>query len=418
VKKDKSKKATKEEIVYDLQEVAKKYREEFGENELVTRNYYRQNGRYKDKEIERLFGNFENLKKETFNTEINTISLKKKIHVLENTIQLLEKENKNLIKSSINEDIILDIIKDKISYVNFPNKICNAFPKSKNTIEAVLLVSDIHCGEVINPEEIGFINAYNIEIMKKRLERIFYYFAYYCSKFEITKAHILFLGDLFSGNHQDELIRTNEVHEVDALFLLQELITQQLLKIESKFQSIECEFVVGNHSRIPIGKLQYKSAAKLNYEYILSKQLQQIFEIRPQQQKIKINTCNSLFKVKEIAGRKFLMTHGHTLSKGSNSFASIPYYGLSMSAAKLYGALLQSEVEEDTTSLFQDILMAHLHTSARVKITSGNLYINGAIIGTSDFSLYKMNAISKPEQTMLFVDEGYVINEIILRGED
>lgn len=417
MKKEKSKKVvSKQEIIKDLQEVAKKYQEEFGEDQIVTRNYYRDNGNYSDKQIEKLFGNFENLKKETFSEEIDILNLKKKIHVLENTIQSLEKENKNLIKSSINEDIVLDIIKDKTLYINFPNKICNNFPKTKNTVEAILLISDLHCGELINPEEIGFINAYNIEIMKKRLERIFYYFAYYCSKFEITKAHILFLGDLFSGNHQDELIRTNEIHEVDALFLLQDLLAQQLLKIESNFNSIECEFVVGNHSRIPIGKPQYKSAAKLNYEYILSKQLQQIFEVR--QKKIKINTCNALFKVKEIAGRRFLMTHGHTLSKGSNSFASIPYYGLSMSAAKLYGAILQSEVEEDTTSLFQDILMAHLHTSARVKITSGSLYINGAVIGTSDFSLYKMNAISKPEQTMLFVDNGHVINEIILRGEE
>ena len=254
--------------------------------------------------------------------------------------------------------------------------------------------------------------------MKKRVDRIFHYFMYYCSKFEITKAHIILLGDLFSGNHQDELIRTNALHEVDVLFLLQEMFVQKLLEIEHLFKSIEVECVVGNHSRIPIGKPQFKSAAKLNYEYILCRQLQQIFELKQQKnKKIVVNTCNSLFKVKEIAGRKFLFTHGHTLSKGSNSFASIPYYGLATSSAKLYGAILQSEIEEDVTSLFQDIIMGHLHTSARVKITSGNLYINGAIIGTNDFSLYKMNAISKPEQTMLLVDKGHVINEIILRGE-
>jgi hypothetical protein len=47
----------------------------------------------------------------------------------------------------------------------------------------------------------------------------------------------------------------------------------------------------------------------------------------------------------------------------------------------------------------------------------GNIFINGSVIGTGQFALYKMRVVGQAEQTMLVVEDGNVNAEIILRGE-
>jgi len=314
----------------------------------------------------------------------------------------------------MNEEYLLELYKETKLNLPVSKKFDFTKVKDEDSKEAILILSDFHLGEVIKANEFYELNSFDSVVMKKRIDRVINYFIFYCKKFNITKAHFLFLGDLFSGSHHDELIRSNELNEVDALFLLQEYIAQKLLEVESCFSSIQCEFLVGNHSRIPMGKPQYKQAGILNYEYILAKQLQLQFDLiqkQSKQKKIVINVSDGLFKVVTIAERKFFITHGHIMGNGSNSFAGIPYYSLSAQSAKLFGALYDKED-------FQDVLIGHLHTSARVKIPSGNLYINGSIIGGNEYALYKMRAMSEAEQTMLIVNKGRVINEITLRGDN
>lgn len=416
---------TKEEHYEQLKKIAEKFAKENDRSPLeITSMYYRLNaGSEFSRSWEYIWTKFEDFRIEVFGDKLKSkdFALEKKIAVLEDENKKLKNDNTELLKLAVSTESIMDLYKSQ-KLPDFSNiKLTIPTKKSSNNKqEAVLVLSDFHCGEVIKPEEVNNINQYNVEIMKKRIDKIFYYALYYCKKFEIDKIHLLFLGDLMSGSIHPELVRTNELNDVEALFLLQSLITEKILSIESQFKKISCEFLVGNHTRISDGnngtKLQWKSSSVVNWEYVLGKQIQLYFDLvqkNNKEKKIDINISNSLFKVKDIAGRKFLITHGHMLSGGSNSFAGIPYYGLSMSSAKLFGALYTiDDIEQE----FQDIIIGHLHTSARVKITTGSLYINGSLIGTGEYGLYKMKAVSEPEQLLLIVQDGKVNNEIILRG--
>ena len=44
--------------------------------------------------------------------------------------------------------------------------------------------------------------------------------------------------------------------------------------------------------------------------------------------------------------------------------------------------------------------------------------MNGSLIGTNEFSLYKIRSVAKIEQTMLIVEDGEVVTDLVLRGED
>jgi predicted phosphodiesterase len=419
---------TKEELKKELLRVSDLYCKNSGQAESkISRDFYHKNCDKKyGKEYLSIYGDFKSFRSDVFpSSNIDTLKNftdEKQIMILEEENKKLKDERKQLLKKEITTETFLEVYKSQKLNIKNPVKLTVPVKKTVSAQEAILVLSDFHCGEVIKKEEVNNINEFNFEIMKKRLDRIFFYTLFYCKKFDINKIHLFFIGDLLSGSIHPELMRTNEYNEVECLFLIQEYISEKLLQIENQFNSITCDFLVGNHSRISDGnsgtKMQWKSASIINWEYVLAKQLQIQFDLIQKNNKIKkieIITNDSLFKVKEVAGRKFLITHGHMLSGGSNSFASIPYYGLSMSSAKLFGALYSSG---DVLQEFQDIIMGHLHTSARVKTTTGNMYINGSICGTGEFGLYKMRSASQPEQLLLIVQDGFVNNEIVLRANE
>lgn len=409
---------TKEQIINDIKICNDSYQDEFPGN-LITRDYYRSNGKFKEKEVNKLFGSFSNLTDEAFGkNEVDVIGFKKKIHIVEEQNRNLLKENSELIKNSVIEDVILSKYEDRLNSGLFidGNKGVKIAPYKitvKNK-EAILMLSDFHLGEIIEGIEIHGINEYNSKIMIERLNRIFFYFVHYCKKYDITKINILFLGDLISGQHQPELMKSNEMTDVDSVFFLQEYITNKIIEIENNFTEIKVEILVGNHSRIPEGKPEFKKAGVLNYEYILARQMKLYFDLvqrNNKQPKIKVNVSESLFNVINVADRKFLITHGHILAGGSNSFAGVPYYGLAMQASKLDGAFKSFDHLD-----FSDILMGHLHATSRVKTPIGNIFINGSVVGTGQFALYKMRVVGQAEQTMLIVEDGNINAELILRG--
>jgi hypothetical protein len=410
----------KQSIISDLTICNGIYIEKFPGSNLITRDFYRDNGKFKEKEITKHFGSFEALKKEVFKEEVDTIVFKKKIHSLETENRNLLKENQDLIKNSVIEDVILSRYEERLNAGLFieGNQSIKIAPYkiSVKNKEAILMLSDFHLGETVDSLEIQGINSYNHEIMVKRLDRIFFYFVHYCLKYEITKVNLLLLGDLISGSHHPELMKTNQWSDVECIFYLQEYLTNKIVEIEKNFTEIKIEILVGNHSRIPEGKPEFKKAGVMNYEFILAKQMKMFFDLTQKdnkEKKIKVNVSESLFNVIEVAGRRFLITHGHILAGGSNSFAGIPYYGLSMQSSKLDGAFKQFEHLQ-----FNDILMGHLHSTAKVKTPIGNIFINGSIIGTGQFALYKMRVVGQAEQTMLVIEDGNVNSEITLRGED
>jgi len=445
-----------EELKNDLLLTSEKFKKEFNSPAYsITRHYFTKNSKtkksyeapyatFKDfkesvfsKEDIKEFDKFNKEKKEKLNElnrekkeklkelnkekkeELNEFEKEKKLISLKDENNKLKKEKEEMLRSSIKEDEIIELYKRKVLPIQLPKpvKLYNV-AKNVSDKEAVLFLSDFHLGEIVLPEEVNFANEFNSKIMMKRLDRIFHFFLYYCNTFKITKTHIVFLGDLLSGSIHDELAKNCEMTEVDGIFFLQDYITKKLLEIEKYFTSITCEFVVGNHSRLS-KKPEYKKAHKMNWEYVMAKQLQQCFcLLQKEKKKIKINVANSLFKIITVAERRFLITHGTFMTgAGGGGFLSLPVYSLAMSSAKLYGTLHQIGMNQ--SEIFDDIQLGHLHTTAAIGIFNGNTCrINGCIVGTNEFSLHKMKSVAKIEQTMLIVQKGKVNQEITLRGTE
>ena len=119
--------------------------------------------------------------------------------------------------------------------------------------------------------------------------------------------------------------------------------------------------------------------------------------------------------IKKVKNTKFLVTHGDILTgAGSGGFLGLPAYSTAMSAAKLYGVLHQIGITEETK--FDHILAGHIHTTSKIPIFNGGFcFYNGCIIGTNEFSLYKMKSVAKKEQLVLIVDNDGIDGEINIR---
>lgn len=399
----------KQLIIEDVINCNDTYKIETKGNNLITRDYYRSNGKYKEKEVNKHFGSFSVLVEEAFGKqEIDLISYKKKIHVLESQVSNLTKENQELIKNSVIEDELVNLYKQSLEkdiQININNSKV-IIDTDKGRI-AILQLSDWHVGETVLAQFVNGVNEYNEEVCIRRLDTTFNVFLAYCKKFSITNCHILLNGDNISGGIHNELTRNSWLNEVDQVFFFQKYIIKKLEYISEFFNKITVDCIVGNHARILQGKPYFKDKTHLNFEFLLGKQIQAYFELlsdRGLNKKIFIDVPDSAFKIANINGTKFLQTHGDILTgAGSGGFAGIPFYSICMSASKLYGVLHQIDIDSDTK--FDSILCGHLHTSTRIPLfNGGSCWVNGCGIGTNEFSLVKMKSVAKLEQLMLIID--------------
>jgi hypothetical protein len=394
-------------------------------NSNITRDYYIKKSKYSKSSINDVFKTFQIFKEQAFNyLNLNEEVIKTKMIETKNN-NLLNNENKILkreltkleLKDSI-ENKILTEYKDHLNSLDLTKlKISNEIFKQETRKISILNLSDWHCGEQVKKKELNGINEYNIKIMVERVDRIINDFIYHNQTFGITETNIFFEGDLLAGDIHQELERTNEENVSYILFFLQKYIIEKLLYISQFFNKINVLFVVGNHGRIRQGKPYYKEKVQMNWEYILANQIKitlDLIQKDEKNKKINIDVPESAFSIKEVNGRRFLVTHGEIFSgKSGGGFASIPYYSLVASSAKMYGTL--SQIGFDPSLIyFEDCLIGHLHSDASVNMfNGGKMYINGCVIGSSEMSIYGCKSISKIVQNMLIVNSYKNVHAII-----
>ena len=414
--KDKINVATKKELIEEFKKIYYKFIKKYPK-ETFTRDEYRKHTIYIEN-YKKYFKNYTNFRQHIYELEGIDNHQEKKIHILVEENKELKKKTKTKIKREVLEDEILDLYKNNLSSkINLPvSKI--KIPDEKNGT-AILMISDVHLGEVIKKEDVNGINEYNKKIAIKRLNTLFAKFEMLCKKHKVSKCHLFFNGDLLDGGIQHESIRNSDLNEVESIFYLEEYLIMKLTELSKCFNRIDIDVIVGNHGRILQGRPYFKEKITMNYEYILGMQLKMYFDVLTKQgknNKIFITVPKSSFIVRNVNGNKFLVTHGDIFSGGgTGGFGGLPFYSILMSAAKFYGVITQIGALEDVS--FNHILMGHYHTIFKLPIFNGGYcFGNGCINGTNEFGLSKVRSVAKKEQLMLIIsDKGLISNELCLK---
>lgn len=262
--------------------------------------------------------------------------------------------------------------------------------EKKTSEEVVILLSDIHYGEVVSHEAMLDSNAYDTLVAKRRLDNWFNAVRSILNKlngYNHKKVNLFMLGDMVNGNIHDEL--KSDVCEVDQVLELAEIISQIIFELSKDFDVDVCG-VVGNHGRMtkkPSFKKKYNNFDYLVYKYI---------EVRCQKlENVTFNFPKAGMLIKQINNHNFLLRHGDSKVQ---SFAGIPFYGIQRASSKITQTIAYLK---DTYVHYE--VLGHFHTTNILEKVGGSIIVNGCLKGGDEFALESMLTASDAKQTIFGV---------------
>jgi hypothetical protein len=230
-------------------------------------------------------------------------------------------------------------------------------PQTNTTHAGIVMaqLTDTHFDEVIAPEEVMFINAYNREIALIRLqswvEKVIVLPRKYWRGVTIEGLVIPVTGDILSGDIHEELKNSNEdLLYASMLFWAERLIAAiELLTREYK-GCVEVAVVVGNHGR-STQKPVYKGRAQSNIEWLMWSIIRDRLADRKSNAIVRVS--NSMDFNLPVYGRNHLLTHGDQFRGGS---------GISAAMSPLMLGQHRKSVRQEAAQLPMGLMvMGHYH---------------------------------------------------------
>jgi predicted phosphodiesterase len=269
------------------------------------------------------------------------------------------------------------------------------------THEMVLLLSDAHFSEVVDPE-VAMGICYNEDIAKRRIERVrdvtLRYKQLRETSYPIRKLTVAVLGDMLNGDIHEELEITNESPLPVALVTLAYYLNDMGLSLRQEFPDVEFVFIPGNHPRtkkVP----RFKQKTTTNWEYVLGHMVKALAGTR-----YTVTVPKAMVYVHHIFGWRMGMSHGDAVK--SNSFAGIPFYGL-----KQRNDALQSLMRHLDQPGLDYITIGHFHKPTVLEGTDCTLIINGSVKGGDEYSLGNYLSSNDPVQYLLTFHEKHGLTD-------
>lgn len=265
--------------------------------------------------------------------------------------------------------------------------------------ELVLLIGDTHIGEIVNPEEVMGLNHYNVDVARTRVNRMYNAVEAIVDRvqgYENSKLNIFFLGDIVSGLIHDELMR-GETPVAEQTVIAGYTFLELIEKWAARFPEVEVYGVVGNHGRLQ-KQVRHKKVYN-NFDWIAYR----FMELGCRGlDNVRFNLTKSKFARTEIFDWKFLLNHGDSKTP---SYAGIPFYGIKRADTNMTQTLVAAE------GWFPNyVCMGHIHSNNTLDRAGGAIYINGSMIGTSDYALNALSRGGSPKQTLLSVHRNLGVN--------
>lgn len=263
----------------------------------------------------------------------------------------------------------------------------------------ILDIGDVHWGEIVQARNTGGVAEYNTEIAANRLDYTL------DEAIEIAKGHklagltVILGGDLVSGAIHDDLNRHNEMMVAEQTVSFAETMYGGLEKLLSAGLSLDVVSVSGNHGRTMYKeKAYFKNKQQENYDWMVAKML----EAHGKKQKgLNFDIPETVWAIFEVAGRRFLTTHGDT-NKNQNSMG-ISFYSIEKEMRRLKTMILDGTIGEH-----QDVISHHRHQQFQVPIGNTMFYNNGALKGPDEYGQMGLRPPENAQQQFFIIEDGKV----------
>ena len=261
-------------------------------------------------------------------------------------------------------------------------------PKSKTKHHGMpcLLLSDLHLDEVVFPEQVMGMNAYNRQIARQRLEKIGQNFVRvtqdYWTGVIYDGAIVPLGGDIFSGDIHEELKETNEDTMLGSVDYWIDPLADVIGMIADEFGKVHVPVVPGNHGRTS-RKPQAKFRARSNFDWFIGAQLARVFR---NDKRVTFDLSDSADCLIPVYGQKIMLTHGDQASGGQGIGGIWPPL-MRLDARK-------RQRQEAVRQGYDLLIMGHWHT-----LTYGPSFIvNGAMKGYDEYAFTQNFGFEEPSQ--------------------
>lgn len=291
------------------------------------------------------------------------------------------------------EDFNAEFIKRKIiklmdQDVSIPEWVVKK-PKGHNvTGIPTLLASDWHWGEVVDPNQIGGVNEYNIKIAQQRAR------AFIETSIDLLKNRfnnpkyegVVFAlgGDMFSGNIHDELATTNDMEVMPAVLDLWGTLVWCIEVLADEFGKVFVPCVSGNHGR-NTHKIQNKNRNYTNFDWLLYQFLNKRFE---NDKRVNFFIPDGSDAYYQVYGYKYLLTHGDQFRGGDGVIGCL-------------GAIIRGDHKKRSRNAqidqeYDTMLIGHFHQLIQLQ----RLIVNGSLKGYCEYAYSNNFGFEPPRQAL------------------
>ena len=351
-------------------EVRKDNRLRLNEEEMELVEYFRETGTLPDTHLIR--------------SDMSTIKLKEKCLESDRRYKKLLKEHGD---SQKRLDVALALKDDKSS---------NSFlkPLSSKIIgdaTAVMVASDWHVEENVDPSTVNWVNEYNPDIAKERAEKFFQKGLWLTNLvrkgIKIDTLVFAILGDMISGYIHDELAESNHKSPTEAILFAQRLLRDRIdfLLKNGKFKKILIPCCFGNHGRTTL-KRRVSTSYKNSFEWMMFHQLKDHYSSEKRVEFVISNGYHVRLPLYDNFTMRF--HHGDNIRYGGG------VGGISVPVNK---AIKQWNTNEPA-----DIdVFGHFHQ----QFDGGKFISNGSLVGWNAFANSIKAEYDVPQQSFFVVDK-------------
>ena len=323
---------------------------------------------------------------DTLNTDLSLIQ--NELHKNSKTIQGLRDSNL-LLRRTIREanraeafdDLLLADIRQQFDSLEENSVTINKVPASEEGT-TLLVLSDLHFGEVIKPDTTNGANVFDNAICKSRVEQVVQRLC--TSSWCTDTLNVYLLGDILNGQiHSADL--KGEVPVMASIVEFARFLGDVFTALNKAFNSVNIIMINGNHSILNDVQKTYQKTYDM--EYILFNMLQLQLP-----SDIPMRYSNTGYAVDNVHGHDIGLFHGDTV-RGYDGSAGTSAYKVQNIIECLY--------ETTVTSL----ISGHTHKAKTIANQWGGLNIvNGSLTGIGEYGLTSGFDTIYPSQTIARID--------------
>lgn len=255
---------------------------------------------------------------------------------------------------------------------------------------ATMILSDLHLDEVVRPEEMHHVNAFDRRIAQQRLGR---WVDKACS---LPREHLtgvdydgaaLFLaGDLLSGDIHEELRKTNADTIAGSIAYWIDPLSAAVAALADAYGKVTVDVVAGNHGRNPLNRRSpAKGRARDNFDTLIGWLIARDFA---DDKRVDVQVEESTDAYRTIYNHRYLVNHGDS-AKGGSGIAG------ALSPLMLFSHR-KGKVTSATGQPYDTMVVGHWHQL--MMLPGQGLIVNGSLKGYDEYARVSGFTFEVPQQ--------------------